>query len=318
MADPSGSKNAAAIASRRSLANSRLSLKRTAITNKPKKEIVMSKRHLTRAERRKARQRKNMMAIGAMALIAVIIVIIVILILKPHGDAPAAPVIEATDTPAPVVAATAIPTATATATPEPTEAPTDTPEPAPTFAPGEIPDVVSFYQPKTKSYSPRVKMSDEFSAKWKKGEDIGSFEVIASDAEELPGDFFGDIFGTAWKAFPQADKCKIGFTLRYTLKDGGEVKYTMLSPSHIQHTEYIECWLYDDYHRKPHKFYSHLKSSSMRPGTLITSIKLTAGKQIAHVTDIWLSAFVCASLDDFDAERNYIGDTSVTIHILKK
>ena len=275
----------------------------------------MSNRHLSRAERRRARQRKNMMAIGAMALIAVIIVIIVILILKPHGDAPAAPVIEATDTPAPTVEATAAPESTATATPEPTEAPTDTPEPAPTFAPGEIPDVVSFYQPKTKSYSPRVKMGEEFAAKWKKGEDIGSFEVIASDQDELPGDFFGDIFGTAWKAFPQADKCKIGFTLRYTLKDGNEVKYTMLSPSHIQHTEYIECWLYDDYHREPHQNYSHIKS--MKKDTLITSIKLTCGRKIADVDEIWLTAFVCTSLDDFDADRNYTGDTSCTLHIVR-
>ena len=276
----------------------------------------MSNRHLTRAQRRKAQQRKNMMAIGAMALIPVILVIVVIIILRPHGDAPAAVVVEATDTPAPVVEATAIPTATATATPEPTEAPTDTPEPAPAFDPGDIPDVVSFYQPKTKSYSPRVKMSDEFSAKWKKGEDIGSFEVIASDEDELPGDFFGDIFGAAWKTFPEADKCKIGFTLRYTLKDGGEVKYTMLSPSHIQHTEYIECWLYDDYHRKPHQSYSHIKN--MKKDTLITSIKLTCGRKIADVDEIWLTAFICTSLDDFDAERNYTGNTSCTLHIIRE
>ena len=278
----------------------------------------MSNRHLSRAERRKAQQRKNLMAIGAMALIAVILVIVVILILKPHGDAPAAPVIEATDTPAPTPEATAVPeaTATPTATPEPTPEPTDTPEPAPSFAPGEIPDVVSFYQPKTKSYSPRVKMGDEFAAKWKKGEDIGSFEVIASDADELPGDFFGDIFGAAWKAFPQADRCKIGYTLRYTLKDGSEIRYTMLSPKHIEHTEYIECWLYDDYHREPHQSYSHIKS--MKQDTLMTSIKLTCGSKIAEVEDIWLTAFICASLDEFDAERNYTGDVSCTLHITRK
>ena len=100
--------------------------------------------------------------------------------------------------------------------------------------------------------------------------------------------------------------------------NGSEIKYTMLSPKHIEHTEYIECWLYDDYHREPHKFYSHLKPGSMKKENLITSIKLTAGRQIKHVTDIWLTAFICASLDDFDDERNYIGETSCTIHILKE
>lgn len=278
----------------------------------------MANRHISRAERQRIQRRKNLMALGAMALIAVIIVLIVVWILRPHHDRPAAATVEATATPAPTAQATAIPeaTPTATATAAPTPEPTDTPEPAPSFEPGAIPDVVSFYRPKTKSYSPRVKMDAEFSAKWKKGEDIGSFEVIASDQDELPGDFFGDIFGAAWKAFPEADRCRIGYTLRYTLKDGGEVKYTMLSPKHIEHTEYIECWLYDDYHREPHQNYSHIKS--VKKDTLMTSIKLTCGAKIADVDEIWLTAFICTSLDDFDAERNYTGDTSCTIHIVRE
>ena len=275
----------------------------------------MANRHINRSQRRRMRQRRNMLAIGAIALIAVILIVAVVLILRPRGDAPA-PAAAATNTPAPTAQSTAVPTATATA--EPTPEVTSTPTPTPTFEPGEIPNALSFYRPKGKSYSPRVKLGDEYAAKWKKGEDIGSFEVIASEQDELPGDFFGDIFGSVWKSFPKSDQCKIGYTLRYTLKDGGEIRYTMLSPKHIQHTEYIECWLYDDYHRKPHKFYSHLKPGSMKDETLITSIKLTAGSQIAHVTDIWLTAFICDSLDDFDAGRNYIGQTSCTIHILKK
>ena len=209
-------------------------------------------------------------------------------------------------------------------TPEPTEAatpspsPTPEPEPTPTVVPGSRPDVLSFYHPKDKNYSPRVRMEEEFTARFKKGKDLGSFEVIASDEDRLEGEFFGDIFGAAWKAFADCDACRIGYSLRYTLKDDTEIQYTMLSPDDIQHTKYVECWLYDDYHRKPHKFYSHLKPGSMKDETLITSIKLTAGSQIAHVTDIWLTAFICDSLDDFDANRNYIGQTSCTIHILKK
>lgn len=275
----------------------------------------MANRHISRAQRRAIQRRKNVMAIGAMALIAAILAVAVILILRPHGDAPAAAP-AATDTPAPTAKVTPTPETTDTPEPSDTPEPIDTPEPAPSFEPGAIPDVVSFYQPKTRSYSPRVKMDAEYAAEWKKGEDIGSFEVIASDEDELPGDFFGDIFGAAWKAFPEADRCKIGYTLRYTLKDGGEIKYTLLSPRHIQHTEYIECWLYDDYHRQPHQSYSHLKS--VKKDTLITSIKLTCGSKIADVEEIWLTAFICASLDEFDAERNYLGDTSCTVHIVRE
>ena len=203
----------------------------------------------------------------------------------------------------------------ADAAPETSGAPAETEPPArPVLT--DMPNVLSFYHPKDKSYSPRVRYGDTFSAKWKKGDDICSFEVIASDADELPGSFFGDIFGNAWKSFSDADACKIGFTLRYTLDDGSEIKYSMLAPQHIEHTEYIECWLYDDYHREPHQFYSHIKK--MGANTLITSIKLTSGQQIDRVQDIWLTAFVCSSLDDFDAERNYLGDTSCTLHITRE
>ena len=276
-------------------------------------------RRKRRAERIRRQRRRRLLTlviagIGALLLAAAALA----LLNRPAVDrrsptvAPLTTVIPADVTP--MAAPTPSPTPAPTLTPQPTA----TPAPTPTVVPGSRPDVVSFYRPKGKNYSPRVRMGDSCTGPWKKGKDIGSFEVIASDAAELPGDFFGDIFGAAWTAFPDANSCKIGYTLRYTLDDGSEIRFTMLSPKHIQHTEYIECWLYDDYHRQPHKFYSHLKPSSMKDETLITSIKLTAGKQISHVTDIWLTAFICASLDDFDADRNYIGSTSCTIHILKE
>lgn len=271
---------------------------------------------------RRRRQRRRRIQIGAIALgaAALAAVALALLLNRPKPDAATvapAEVVSPTEAPAaPPVEATPAPTAEPT--PEPTAEPTPVPEPTPTAVPGSRPDVVSFYTPQGKSYSPRVRMGDTYAAPWKKGKDIGSFEVIASDEALLDGDFFGDIFGKAWTAFPDAGSCKIGYALRYTLDDGTEIRYSMLAPKHIEHTEFIEVWLYDDYHRKPHQFYSHLKDSQMKGDTLITSIKLTAGKEIGRVTDIWLQAFICASLDDFDAERNYIGNTSCTIHIVKE
>lgn len=274
---------------------------------------------LNRARARRMRRRR-MIEIGAVAAGAVALAILALVLLKkPAGDVTAYAPVEA-PTPAPT-AVEAEPTPQEThETPNPTPEPTPSPapEPTPTVVPGSRPDVVSFYTPQGKSYSPRVRMGDTYSAKWKKGKDIGSFEVIASDEALLDGSFFGDIFGAAWKQFPDADACKIGYALRYTLDDGTEIRYSMLAPKHIEHTEFIEVWLYDDYHREPHQFYSHLKDSQMKKDTLITSIKLTAGKEIDRVTDIWLEAFICASLDDFDAERNYIGNTSCTIHIVRE
>jgi len=289
----------------------------------------MASKPLTKAQRRALRLRRRRRRQLLTALVALLVVAILALVVwlvwlrKPARDeglaaAPTIPTVTTepvASTPEPVEAT---PVPTPEATPEPTPEPSPTPEPTATVVPGSRPNVVSFYTPQGKNYSPRVRMGDTYTGPWKKGQDIGSFEVIASDEEFLDGSFFGDIFGAAWKAFPDANSCKIGYTLRYTLDDGSEIKFSMLSPSHIEHTEYIECWLYDDYHKEPHKFYSHLKPSKMKADTLITSIKLTAGSQISHVTDIWLTAYICASLEDFDEDRNYIGDTSCTIHILKK
>lgn len=275
----------------------------------------MAGKPLNRARARQRRRRMieiGVIAVGAVALAAVLLALV---LKKPRADVVAAATPEPTAEPVLITEAPE-PTQTPEPTPEPTPSPAS--EPTPTVVPGSRPDVVSFYTPQGKSYSPRVRMGDTYSAPWKKGKDIGSFEVIASDEALLDGSFFGDIFGAAWTAFPDADSCKIGYALRYTLDDGTEIRYSMLAPKHIQHTEYIEVWLYDDYHRQPHQFYSHLKDSQMKSGTLITSIKLTAGSQIARVTDIWLEAFICSSLDDFDAEQNYIGDTKCVIHIVKE
>ena len=208
----------------------------------------MADKPLTRAQRRalaKKKQRRRRLLIGGGALGAALLIALALLLLlrrpAPDGAIPSA--LPPAQTDAPAAQADATPSPSPEPTPEPTPSPTPSPEPTPTIVPGSIPNVVSFYTPQGKNYSPRVRMGDTYTGPWKKGKDIGSFEAIPSDEAELPGEFFGDIFGAAWTAFPDANSCKIGYTLRYTLDDGSEIKYTMLSPKHIEHTEYIECWL---------------------------------------------------------------------------
>ena len=265
------------------------------------------RRALLRRRRRQAR------ILGA-ALITLLAGLIVALALRGR-HAPAQDI-----TPAPTVSpaptATAIPSPTPSPTPAPTATAVPTPEPSPTPRPipDGTPDVISFYT--RGHHNARVRLADTVRVAWKKGKDIGSFEAIASDAETLQGKYLGEIIGNAWTAFPASDQCKIGYTLSYTLKSGEEIHFTMLSPKHVEHTEYIECWLYDDYHVKPNKYYSHLRK--VDDGTLITSIKLTCGPKIDEVEEIRLTTFVCTSLEDFDADRNYIGSVSRTVVIQRK
>ena len=255
-------------------------------------------------KKRRAGLRADWIVVGVTALVALAIVLILLKVTQP-AQAPE-------PTPAPVTDA---PTRLPTPEPTPTLAPTPTASPTPEPIVG--PDVLSFYRPETINYSPRVRIGDTFTAPWKRGEDIGSFEAIPSTAERLEEKIFPTLYDAVWTAFDDTEGCKIGYRLTYTLDDGTEYDMPIRSPKDIDHTEYIEVWLYDDYHQTPYEYYSHLRESWMTDETLITSIKLTAGQQIKHVTDIWLEAYIYRSEADFDAQGRYIGRVSCRTHIRK-
>jgi len=67
---------------------------------------------------------------------------------------------------------------------------------------------------------------------------------------------------------------------------------TVTSPKDVEHTEYLEAWLYDDIHQTPGQRYSHLDEDDMKDETLMTSVKLTCGRKIADVEEISLTAFL--------------------------
>jgi len=222
------------------------------------------------------------------------------------------PMPPATPTPEP----TAEPTPVSTATPDPTPIPTPTPTPEPTPTPddGTHPNVISVYIPKAGSKT-RIRQT-EFTGKWTKGQDIDCFEAIASNEETIQGASFKEMFNKAWESFPNREGYKIGYELRYTLKDGSEVYYTITTPSDIQKTEYIECWLYDDIHQKAGVRYTHLSDKDMKDETLITSIKLTCGNKIADVEEIHLTAFIYWDpVLQFDENGHYGGSVKHEITI---
>ena len=115
-----------------------------------------------------------------------------------------------------------------------------------------------------------------------------------------------------------ADAYRIGFTLSFTLASGQQVYKTILGPADITEdfTRYVEVYLYDDIHQQAGVRYSHLLESEMDEQTLITSIKLTAGKEIEQVQAIQLQAFVYRKENEFDAQTGvYTGPGGCTISI---
>ena len=161
--------------------------------------------------------------------------------------------------------------------------------------------------------------SEGYSAVWEQGKDIVSFEAFATDVSSftLAGSNFKKEWERYWNAYENHEQCKIGYTVSFRVKDGGEINQTILGPEDVfGYRNYLECYLYDDVHQVQGNWYSHLLSSEVNENTVMTSIKLTAGQDIAQVEDtITLTAFVYSSETDFDADGSYSGGTSYKVTI---
>lgn len=260
-----------------------------------------AKKAALRELRRKKRRRRRQLRI-ALAILAVLAVAAILVLILTRPGAQEGPV------PQPTIEPTAEVTSAPTPrpTPEITQAPT--PEPTP-----EIYIPVNLYAPDGDGVRHRL---SEYVSKWTRGKDIDCFEALVSDSATLTGRNFLSIARQTWGTLPDPYAMRIGYTLRYTLADGSEISMQILSPDDIAHTEYVECYLYDDVHQSG--FYTHLSESSMKDNTLITSVKLTCGDKIDQVQDIRLGVFLYDSPDQFDAEGNYTGSWHSEISIRRR
>ncbi len=213
----------------------------------------------------------------------------------------------------------AAPSPTAAATPSASPmrpAQTAEPSPLPTASPDPDRPPIGLYIPE-EGTGKRTRVTT-FTSPWTPGKDIDCFEAIACTEQTLLGGSFRRVWQSQWDRYPQADAYRIGFTLSFTLASGQQVYKTILGPADITEdfTRYVEVYLYDDIHQQAGVRYSHLLESEMDEQTLITSIKLTAGKEIEQVQAIQLQAFVYRNENEFDAQTGvYTGPGGCTISI---
>lgn len=264
----------------------------------------MATRKISKKEalrRKKQRQRRKRIRIAILLPVLAVIVLLVIFALRKPSDQKA----EATASPMPTVQLTPAPTVE----PTPVVTPEPTPEPTP-----EVVIPVHLYAPDDENVRHRL---SEYVSNWKRGKDIDCFETLVSDSEWLTGKNYLTIAKETWGTLPDPYAMRIGYTLRYTLADGNEISMQILSPDDITHTEYVECYLYDDVHQKG-GFYTHLSESNMKENTLMTSIKLTCGDRIDQVQEIYLGVFLYDGQDKFDENGQYIGAWKNEIAIRRK
>jgi len=153
----------------------------------------------------------------------------------------------------------------------------------------------------------------EYSANWQYHTDISSFEVYYTNEESINSNWLPETFDEYKNNFSNINNYRIGYHINFITNDK-EINKTILSPKDTDDFfTYLEVYLYDDYHREKGFWYSHTTEEEYNNETLLTSIKLTAGKQINKIkSDITLTVFTYDE-DDFDDNNNYRGNSKYTI-----
>lgn len=151
------------------------------------------------------------------------------------------------------------------------------------------------------------------------GRDLCCIAVFPSEENSISGKNFPEIWQSTLEKAPMAAECKIGYAISFNTPEGS-CSRTILKPDDIISTDkfwnYLEMYIYDDVNHDPTQWYSHLLQSEMTDSTVITSFKITAGKNFSGVTDISLSAFLYSSADDFDSKGNYTGKNIATVSVV--
>ena len=160
------------------------------------------------------------------------------------------------------------------------------------------------------------KLIDTYEEKWQYHKDISSFEVYYTNDEEIDNTNQIKLFDKYLNNYSDISNYRIGYQIEFSINNQ-TIKKTILSPKDTNDFyDYLEIYLYDDYHRTG-GWYSHTTEKEYNDNTLLTSIKLTAGKNINEITsDIILTTFTYDE-DDFDEQGYYKGISKYTI-IIKK
>ncbi len=158
---------------------------------------------------------------------------------------------------------------------------------------------------------------NDYQTKWVYHQDISSFEVFYSNEKVLPGKRLKTLFDECLANYENAQNYRIGYEIKFKTADK-QYRQTVLSPKDTEiFFDILEIYLYDDYHREPGVWYSHTTEEEMKENTLLTSIKLTAGKNIDLITTNINVIVFTYDEDDFDKNGYYQGNSKYEITIKK-
>lgn len=166
-------------------------------------------------------------------------------------------------------------------------------------------------------------VSDVYESKWESGSDIMCFEVINTHEQTIPGRVFKYMWEPVWFTADDSGQYRIGYCVDFVINNSQNgqktnVRKMIFEPKDtLEYKEYMEFYLYDDYHQTPGVWYSHVEQNQYDDETLLTSIKFTAGKNVAAIDgEVALTAFIYdPKANQFDAAGNFTGSSKHTITV---
>lgn len=158
----------------------------------------------------------------------------------------------------------------------------------------------------------------EITLPWNKYKDIIVFKVLATNDQHINGWYMQDIFPIYWNKYENINDYKIGFTLKYTTKDGN-FTWNIIKPNDRMYDvfNYVQLYVYDDVSPSKGSWYDHLDDHEVTDNVKFTSIKLCASTFIDEIiSPMELTVFSYNGSKDFDPETGeYRGNSYYTIKI---
>lgn len=146
--------------------------------------------------------------------------------------------------------------------------------------------------------------------------DINVFGTLFTNDEEVINSSFKYQFKKYYEEYPEKDKYKIGYYIKFYTGDTLHEKTITDPTSTFSLQPYLYVYLYDDLHQADGAFYSHIEEKDVNDDTLYTSIKLFMVDKCTDITSpITLEAFTYDDEDDFDENGYYRGNSKYSIEI---
>ena len=164
-------------------------------------------------------------------------------------------------------------------------------------------------------------LTKNFSSNWSRDEIIGMFYTVYTNKATISGNSFTSVWTSYYNEYSNIEKYKIGYNIKYTLKNGDIIDKQILKPDDIPSLFVnLQVYLYDDVTPMPGRRYYHMTQPEVTDKTIYTSIKIVAYKETVNVASpIELTAFTYDGIEDFDkVTGKYIGKSLYKTTISRK